>query len=157
MPEEPNILDVLPKRLHQRAKSAIHEIYRAETRAGAEAEIDDFVKVYSDKYPKAVSKLTKDREVLLTFYDYPTAHWVHLRTTNPIESTSATVRARIKVTKGAGRRGRGLVMVFKLLDTAEERWRKVNSPEFVALVRAGIEFKDGIQTERRSEDSRDAA
>jgi transposase-like protein len=152
-----NILDVLPKRLHHRAKSAIHEIYQAETRADAEAEIDDFVKVYGDKYPKAVSKLTKDREVLLTFYDYPAAHWVHLRTTNPIESTFATVRARTKVTKGAGSRRRGLVMAFKLLDAAQDRWRKVNSPELVALVRAGIEFKDGIQTERRSQDSRDAA
>jgi transposase-like protein len=152
-----NILDALPKRLHRTAKAAIHEIYEAETRADADAGIDDFEKVYGDKYPKAVEKLTKDRDVLLTFYDFPAAHWIHLRTTNPIESTFATVRARTKVTKGAGTRRRGLVMAYKLLDAAQERWRKVNSPELVAHVRAGIEFKDGIQIERRTEKSRDAA
>ena len=152
-----NILDALPKRLHRTAKAAIHEIYEAETRADADAGIDDFEKVYGDKYPKAVEKLTKDRDVLLTFYDFPAAHWIHLRTTNPIESTFATVRARTKVTKGAGTRRRGLVMAYKLLDAAQERWRKVNSPELVAHVRAGIEFKDGIRVERRIEKSRDAA
>lgn len=152
-----NILDALPKRLHRQAKAAIHEIYQAETRADAEAEIADFVRVYGDKYPKAVAKLTKDQDVLLTFYDFPAAHWVHLRTTNPIESTFATVRARTKVTKGAGTRRRGLVMAYKLLDAAQDRWRKVNSPELVAHVQAGIEFKDGIRIERRTEESRDAA
>ncbi len=152
-----NILDALPKRLHRSAKAAIHEIYQAETRADAEAEIDDFVAVYGDKYPKAVAKLTKDRDVLLTFYDFPAAHWVHLRTTNPIESTFATVRARTRVTKGAGTRRRGLVMAYKLLDAAQDRWRKVNSPELVIQVRAGIEFKDGIRIERRTQESRDAA
>ena len=152
-----NILDALPKRLHRQAKAAIHEIYLAETRADAEAGIDQFVGIYGDKYPKAVAKLTKDRDVLLTFYDYPAAHWVHLRTTNPIESTFATVRARTRVTKGAGSRRRGLVMAYKLLDAAQDRWRKVNSPELVALVRAGIEFKDGNRTERRIDTSRDAA
>ena len=152
-----NILDALPKRLHHTAKAAIHEIYQAETRADADAGIDDFVRVYGDKYPKAVAKLIKDRDVLLTFYDFPAAHWVHLRTTNPIESTFATVKARTKVTKGAGTRRRGLVMAYKLLDAAQDRWRKVNSPELVALVQAGIEFKDGIRVERRAEGSRDAA
>ncbi|MEA1903130.1 MAG: IS256 family transposase [Actinomycetota bacterium] len=152
-----NILDVLPKRLHRQAKAAIHEIYQAETRADAETGIDDFVRVYGDKYPKAAAKLTKNRDVLLTFYDYPAAHWVHLRTTNPIESTFATVRARTRVTKGAGSRRRGLVMAYKLLDAAQDRWRKVNSPELVIQVRAGIEFKDGIRVERRTEESRDAA
>ncbi len=152
-----NILDVLPKRLHRQAKAAIHEIYQAETRADADAGIDDFVRVYGDKYPKAAAKLTKNRDVLLTFYDYPAAHWVHLRTTNPIESTFATVRARTRVTKGAGSRRRGLVMAYKLLDAAQDRWRKVNSPELVVQVRAGIEFKDGIRVERRTQESRDAA
>jgi transposase-like protein len=152
-----NILDALPKRLHHTAKAAIHEIYQAETRADADAGIDDFVRVYGDKYPKAVAKLSKDRDVLLMFYDFPAAHWVHLRTTNPIESTFATVKARTKVTKGAGTRRRGLVMAYKLLDAAQDRWRKVNSPELVALVQAGIEFKDGIRVERRAEGSRDAA
>ena len=152
-----NILNALPKRLHRSAKAAIHEIYQAETRADAEAEIDSFVRTYGDKYPKAVSKLVKDRDVLLTFYDFPAPHWVHLRTTNPIESPFATVRARTKVTKGAGTRRRGLVMAYKLLDAAQDRWRKVNSPELVALVQAGIEFKDGNQIERRTDESRDAA
>jgi transposase-like protein len=152
-----NILDALPKRLHRQAKAAIHEIYGAETRRDADAGIDDFVGVYGDKYPKAAAKLVKDRDVLLTFYDFPAQHWVHLRTTNPIESTFATVRARTKVTKGAGSRRRGLVMAYKLLDAAQDRWRKVNRPELVALVRAGIEFKDGNHIERRTEGSRDAA
>ena len=152
-----NILNVLPKRLHRSAKAAIHEIYLAETRADANDGIDDFVRQFGDKYPKAAAKLTKNRDVLLTFYDYPAAHWVHLRTTNPIESTFATVRARTRVTKGAGKRRRGLVMAYKLLDAAQDRWRKVNSPELVAQVRAGIEFKDGIRVERRTEESRDAA
>jgi len=152
-----NILDALPKRLHRQAKAEIHEIYGAETRADADAGIDDFARVYGDKYPKAVAKLVRDRDVLLTFYDYPAAHWVHLRTTNPIESTFATVRARTRVTKGAGSRRRGLVMAYKLLDAAQDRWRKVNSPELVAHVRAGIEFKDGIQIERSTQGSRDAA
>ena len=152
-----NILDALPKRLHRSAKAAIHEIYGSETRSDAETQIDKFVGVYGDKYPKAVAKLTKDRGVLLTFYDFPAAHWVHLRTTNPIESTFATVRARTRVTKGAGSRRRDLMMAYKLLDAAQQRWRKVNSPQLVAHVRAGIEFKDGIQVERRTETSRDAA
>ncbi len=152
-----NILDALPKRLHRQAKAAIHDIYQSETRADAQAEIDEFVAIYGDKYPKAVAKLTKDRDVLLTFYDFPAAHWTHLRTTNPIESTFATVRARTRVTKGAGTRRRGLVMAYKLLDAAQDRWRKVNSPELVALVRASIELKDGIQIERKNQGSRDAA
>jgi transposase-like protein len=152
-----NILDALPKRLHRSAKAALHEIYGAETRRDADDAIDQFVRIYRDKYPKAVDKLVKDREVLLTFYDFPAAHWIHLRTVNPIESTFATVRLRTKVTKGAGTRRRGLVMAYKLLDAAQDRWRKVNSPELVALVRAGVEFKDGIQTERRTDTSRDAA
>ena len=152
-----NILDALPKRLHRQAKAAIHEIYGAETRADADAAIDAFAAIYGDKYPKAVAKLTKDRDVLLTFYDFPAAHWVHLRTTNPIESTFATVRARTRVTKGAGSRRRGLVMAYKLLDAAQDRWRKINSPELVAHLRAGIEFKDGNQIERSTHKSRDAA
>ncbi len=152
-----NILDVLPKRLHRTAKAAIHDIYQAETRADADAGIDDFVRQFGDKYPKAAAKLARNRDVLLTFYDYPAAHWTHLRTTNPIESTFSTVRARTRVTKGAGSRRRGLVMAYKLLDAAEDRWRKVNSPELVIQVRAGIQFKDGIRVERSTEESRDAA
>ena len=153
-----NILDALPKRLHRTAKAALHEVYEAETRTDAEAGIDSFARTYGEKYPKAVAKLVKDRVPLLAFYDYPAAHWVHLRTANPIESTFATVRLRTRVTKGAGSRRRGLVMAFKLLDAAQDRWRKVNSPELVPLVRAGTEFKDGIQiTGRSAQESRDAA
>jgi len=133
------------------------EIYEAETRADANDAVDQFVRQFGDKYPKAAAKLTKDRVVLLTFYDFPAAHWKHLRTTNPIESAFATVRARTRVTKGAGSRRRGLTMAYKLLDTAQDRWRKVNSPELVIQVRAGIEFKDGIRVERRTDQSRDAA
>lgn len=152
-----NILDALPKRLHRQAKTALHEIYEAETRDDANVALDRFAGVFGDKYPKAVDKLTRDREALLGFYDFPAPHWTHLRTTNPIESTFATVRLRTRVTKGAGSRRRGLVMAYKLLDAAQDRWRKVNSPELVALVRAGIEFNNGTQTERRIENSRDAA
>ena len=151
-----NIL-ALPKRLHKSAKAALHEIYEAETRADAHDAMDEFARQFGDKYPKAVDKLVRDRDLLLTFYDFPAAHWVHLRTVNPIESAFATVRLRTKVTKGAGARRRGLVMAYKLLDAAQERSRKLNSPKLVALVRAGVEFKDGIQTERTTEQSRDAA
>ena len=152
-----NIPDALPKRLHRQAKAALHEIYHAETRADAETGIDQFTRLFGTKYPKAVDKLVKDRDVLLTFYDFPAPRWTHLRTTNPIESKFATVRLRTKVTKGAGSRRRGLVMAYKLLDAAQDRWRKVSSPELVALVRASIEFKDGNQIERRIDESRDAA
>ena len=151
------ILAVLPKRLHRTAKAAIHEIYQEEARSDANDAVAEFARQFGDKYPKAVDKLIKDRAVLLTFYDFPAAHWVHLRTTNPIESAFATVRARIRVTKGSGARTCGLVMAYKLLDTAQDRWRKVNSPEFVALVQAGIEFKDRNQIERRTNQPRDAA
>ena len=150
-----NILDALPERLHRSAKAALHDIYQAETRADADAGIGQFARQFGDKCPKAVDKLTRDRDVLLTFLDFPAAHWTHLRTTNPIESTFATVRLRTKVTKGAGSRRRGLMMAYKLLDADQARWRKVNSPELVALVHAGVEFKDGIQFERNTDESRD--
>lgn len=152
-----NVLDALPKRLQPKAKQALHQIYLAETRADADDAISDFKGRFGDKYPKAVGKVTADRDALLAFYDFPAAHWIHLRTTNPIESTFATVRLRTRVTKGAGTRRRGLVMAYKLLDAAQTRWRKVNSPELVALVRAGAEFTDGTLTERSNDKSRDAA
>ncbi len=151
-----NVLDALPKRLHRTAKAALHEIYEAETRSDANDAIAEFSRVYGDKYPKAVDKVIKDREPLLAFYDFPAAHWTHLRTVNPIESAFATVRLRTRVTKGAGARRRGLVMAYKLLDAAQERWRKLNSPELVALVQAGTAFKDGTKIDRK-ENNRDAA
>jgi len=138
-----NVLDKLPKRLQPRAKSHLHEIMRAEGRETALEELARFQEEYEAKYPKAVACLTKDIDALLTFMDYPAAHWIHLRTTNAIESTFATVKARTRTTKGAGSRGAGLAMAFKLLTQAESRWRRVNSPHLVALVAVGTKFPDG--------------
>jgi transposase-like protein len=104
--------------------------------------------LYAAKFPKAVAKVTDDLQELLAFYDYPAGHWVHLRTTNPIESTFATVRHRTKVTKGPGSRAAGLAMAFKLIESAQARWRALNAPHLVALVRAGARFDGGILVER---------
>ena len=138
-----NVLDKFPKRLQPRAKSHLHEIMRAENRATALEELERFQEEYASKYPKAVDCLTKDLDLLFTFMNYPAAHWIHLRTTNAIESTFATVKARTRTTKGAGSRDAGLAMAFKLLTQAEKRWRRVNSPHLVALVHTGLEFPDG--------------
>lgn len=140
-----NVLDKLPKRLQPKAKQALHAIMEAPTRAEAEAGIDAFVAEYDAKYPKAVAALRRDQAQLLTFYECPAEHWRHLRTTNIIESPFATVRLRQRVTKGAGSRTKALMMAFKLLAMAEERWRKVNGAELLPLVRAGIRFVDGVQ------------
>jgi transposase-like protein len=140
-----NVLDKLPKRLQPRAKQALHAIMQAPTRAEAEANIDAFAAEYDAKYPKAVASLRRDQAHLLTFYDFPAEHWRHLRTTNIVESPFATVRLRQRVTKGAGSRTKALVMAFKLLAMAEERWRKVNGPALLPLVRAGVRFVDGEQ------------
>jgi transposase-like protein len=110
-----------------------------------------FESAYGAKFPKAVAKITDDLEELLAFYDYPAEHWVHLRTTNPIESTFATVRHRTKVTKGPGSRAAGLAMAFKLIEAAQDRWRAVNAPHLVALVRAGATFINGKLVERPGE------
>ncbi len=138
-----NVLDKLPKRLQPRAKAMLHEIMYAPDRQSALAEIALFAAEYGPRYPKAVQTLTKDQDQLLTFFDFPAEHWAHLRTTNPIESAFATVKARTKKTKGAGSRQAGLAMAFKLLLAAEKRWRKVNAPQLVALVKAGVKFPDG--------------
>jgi putative transposase len=138
-----NVLDKLPKRLQPRAKSHLHEIMRAENRATALEELERFQEEYQAKYPKAVTCLTQDADRLFTFMDYPGAHWIHLRSTNAIESTFATVKARTRVTKGAGSRNAGLAMAFKLLTQAEKRWRRVNAAHLVALVHAGVKFPDG--------------
>jgi len=140
-----NVLDKLPKRLQPRAKAILHEIMRAPDRASAEEEMARFVQEYEAKYPKATDCLMKDSEALLAFFDFPAQHWTHLRTTNPIESTFATVKARTRITKGAGSRGAGLALAFKLTLAAEQRWRRVNAPHLVALVQAGVKFKDGEQ------------
>jgi putative transposase len=143
-----NVLDKLPKRLHARAKAALHEIMRAESRKSAKQAIELFETDYGGKYPKAVASLRRDEELLLTFFDLPAEHWVHVRTGNVIESPFPTVRLRQRVTKGAGSRQKGLLMAFKLLAMAEQRWRRINAPQLVPLVRAGIEFRDGITDEQ---------
>jgi putative transposase len=138
-----NVLDKLPKRLQTRAKEMLREIMYAPDQESALEEIERFSEEYGARYPKAVETLTKDQDRLLTFFDFPAEHWIHLRTTNPIESTFSTVKARTKTTKGAGSRKAGLAMAFKLLLAAEKRWRKVNSPHLVALVKTGVEFPNG--------------
>lgn len=149
------VLDALPKSLQPKAKAALHEIMNAEHREAAEAAVDRFQETYGAKYAKATEKLLKDREALLAHFAYPAQHWIHLRTTNAIESTFATVRLRTKKTKGAGSRSAGLAMAYKLLEAAQARWRCVNAPHLVALVRAGATFVDGVKVER--EDQRSAA
>jgi putative transposase len=144
-----NVLDKLPTRLQPKAKQALHAIMNAPTRAEAEAGINAFVAEYDAKYPKAIASLRRDQAQLLTFYDFPAEHWRHLRTTNIIESPFATVRLRQRVTKGAGSRTKALMMAFKLLAVAEERWRKVNGSELLPLVRAGVRFVDGLQEKRQ--------
>ena len=143
-----NILGALPKSVHAGARRALNEIILAEDLEHARAAIEAFARDYGVKWPKAVAKVTDDQDALLTFFDYPAEHWQHLRTTNPIESSFSPVRARTRVTKGPGTRDMGLAMVFKLLQAAEARWRAVNGPHLVALVRAGARFEKGKLIER---------
>jgi putative transposase len=152
-----NVLDKLPKGLQPRAKRALHEIMAADNRATAEGEIAKFRELYGAKYPKAVASLTVDQDRLLAYFDYPAEHWKHLRTTNPIESTFATVRLREGVTKGAGSRTAGLVMAFKLMQVAEGHWRRIDGAKLVPLVRAGVGFEDGVQIEPQKKRKKAAA
>jgi len=140
-----NVLDKMPKRLQPEAKQKLHEIWMANTRENAHRAFDLFLATYEAKYPKACACLAKDRDVLLTFYDFPAEHWIHLRTTNPIESTFATVRLRTKRTKGSGTRTACLTMVFKLMQSAEKRWRTLNGSERFPDVIQGIPFVDGVK------------
>ena len=142
------MLAALPKSAHPGAKAALAEIYQAEDRAHALAAAKAFEVDYGAKWPKASAKITEHLDVLLAFYDYPAEHWIHLRTTNPIESTFATVRLRQRVTKGPGSRAAGVAMAFKLIESAQARWRAVNAPHLVALVRAGAKFEKGKLVER---------
>ncbi|MBK8445679.1 MAG: IS256 family transposase [Micropruina sp.] len=151
-----NVLNVLPKSAQPGAKAALAEIWNAEDKDHARAAVKVFVADYGTKWPKAAAKITEDLDVLLAFYDYPAEHWVHLRTTNPIESTFATVRLRQRVTKGPGSRTAGVAMAFKLIESAQARWRAVNAPHLVALVRAGATFKNGILVERDDEPSHES-
>lgn len=138
-----NVLNKLPKRLQPKAKDDLHQIWMAPGRETADEALDLFIDSYEAKYPKAAGCLKKDRDVLLAFYDFPAEHWGHLRTTNPIESTFATVRLRHKRTKGNGSRKACLAMVFKLCLTAQSRWRRLNGSALIPDVIAGIKFVDG--------------
>jgi putative transposase len=143
-----NVLAALPRSAHPAAKRALAEIYNAEDKTHACAAAKAFQHEFGAKWPKAVAKITDDLDVLLAVYDYPAEHWIHLRTTNPIESTFATVRLRTRVTKGPGSRAAGVAMAFMLIESAQQRWRMVNAPHLVALVRAGATFVNGQLVER---------
>jgi putative transposase len=143
-----NVLNALPKSAQPAARKALAEIRDAEDRAHAEAAITAFADAFGAKWPKAVAKITDKPHELLAFFDFPAEHWIHLKTTNPIESTFATVRLRTKVTKGPGSKAAGLAMAYKLIDAAQARWRAVNAPQLVALVRAGAIFANGVLVER---------
>ncbi|MDQ3607735.1 MAG: IS256 family transposase [Actinomycetota bacterium] len=140
-----NVLDGLPKRLRPRAKTLLHEMMEAPTEADARVARETFRTEFAAKYPKATDKLDRDWRALTAFYAFPAEHWRHLRTTNPIESSFATVKLRTRVTKGAGSKAAALGMAYKLLKSAEERWRRFNGHELVADVLAGATFKDGIR------------
>ena len=143
-----NCIDALPKRLQPQAKSAIQAIYNAGSRTDAISAASSFADAFRD-FPKATKKIMDELDVLLAFYDFPAEHWLHLRTTNPIESTFSTVRLRTRVTRGAGSRKAALAMAYKLLDAAQARWHRIAAPELVPLVRAGATFIDGKLQERR--------
>jgi transposase-like protein len=140
-----NVLNCLPKSVQPRAKSKLHAIWQAETREDAIEAFDTFVQVYEDKYPKAVACLVKDQDEMLAFYDFPAQHWVHLRTTNPIESTFATVRLRTKKTKGSGSRAACLAMVYRLALCAQNRWRALNGAKLMTEVVQGVKFENGVR------------
>ena len=143
-----NVLDKLPKSLQPKAKAALHEMMNAPTKVECEKLVDAFVTEHEAKYPKAAKALATEGDKLMTHFELPAEHWKHLRTTNPIESTFATVKLRQRVTKGAGSRGAGLAMAHRLLLLAERTWRRLDGHELLPLVRAGVKFKDGAQVER---------
>jgi putative transposase len=146
-----NVTNALPKSAQPGATKAMQEIYNAEDRTHAEKAIEACAKTYGTKWPMAVAKITDDREELLAFYDFPAEHWIHLRTTNPIESTFSTVKLRTKVTRGAGSPAAALAMVFKLVESAQDRWRAITGAHLVALVRTGARFENGALVERKDQ------
>ena len=152
-----NILNALPKSAQPTARRMLAEIRDAEDRDHAVRAVDAFAHEFGARWPKAVAKVIDDTESLLAFFDLPAEHWIHLKTTNPIESTFATVRLRTRVTKGPGSRAAGLAMAFKLIESAQDRWRAVNGPHLVALVRAGATFDKGVMIERPTEPDQEAA
>jgi transposase-like protein len=152
-----NVMNALPKSAQPAARAALAEVRDAEDKEHATKALERFKKDYEAKWPKAVEKVTKDAEQLLAFFDFPAQHWIHLKTTNPIESTFATVRLRTKVTKGPGSRAAGLAMAYKLIESAQTRWRAVNAPHLVALVRAGVVFEKGVMAERSEANENEVA
>jgi len=142
-----NVLNKLPKSLHAKVKAALHEMYGAENKKEALKSLNHFVRLYQDKYPKATECLLRDKDRLFTFYDFPAAHWIHIRTTNPVESTFATVRLRTKRTKGCGSRTATLTMVYKLAKETEKTWKKLKGYKQIPLVLQGINFVDGQMKE----------
>lgn len=140
-----NVTGAMPKPLRDRAKSDLQDIWMAETKKEANAAFDLFVETYGVKYERAVKKLTKDRDQLLSFYDFPAEHWKHIRTTNPIESVFATVRNRTRKTKGCLNRKTALAMVFRLMMSAKKKWRKISGPNRLPEIIQGVAFKDGIK------------
>lgn len=144
-----NVLNNLPKSQQPNAKSALHEIYMAATKAEAETAFDRFINIYEAKYPKAVECLAKDRQALLAFYDFPAEHWVHIRTTNPIESTFATVRLRTDKTRGCVSQQSILALVFKLVQSAQKRWLRIRGFKRLGEVIEGVKFKDGIRVDQQ--------
>ena len=139
-----NVLNKMPKSVQPKAKQDLHEIWQAETRTDATKAFDNFLEKYDAKYHQACECLRKDREQLLVFYDFPAEHWGHLRTTNPIESTFATIRLRHRKTKGNGTRRASLTMMFKLAQSASKKWKRLRGAEMIPLVVEGRSFKDGI-------------
>lgn len=152
-----NVLNYLPKSLQPKAKSALQQIWMADTRKAANQAFDAFLVSYEAKYPKAADCLTKDRDVLLAFYDFPAEHWVHLRTTNPIESTFATIRHRTDRTKGCVTRDTMLAMMFKLVQCAQKNWRRIRGFKQVAKVIKGVRFENGIEQSEADDRGKAAA
>ena len=144
-----NVLNKLPKHLQPKAKSDLHQIWMAATREDAHRAFATFVQTYEPKYPKAAECLAKDQDALLAFYDFPAVHWIHLRTTNPIESTFATVRLRTVKSRGCGSRASILSTVFKLAQSAEQRWQKLRGAEMIAKVITGVQFRNGVEVPKR--------
>jgi len=140
-----NVLGAMPKPLQEKAKAGLQDIWQAETKVDAIAAFDIFVETYGVKYERAVKKLTKDKDVLFSFYDFPAEHWKHIRTTNPIESIFATVRNRTRKTKGCMSRKTALAMVYKLMMSAKKKWRKLDGKNRLPEIIKGVEFKDGIK------------
>ena len=144
-PQDGERAEKLPKGVQPKAKAMLHDIWMAETKAAAEQAFDLFLATFAAKFPAATTCLTKDRDVLLTFYDFPAEHWIHIRTTNPVESTFATVRLRTTKTKGSGSRLACLTMVFKLALAAQKTWRALNASQLITDVIDGVPFVDGIR------------